>query len=1076
MATQSQRGGDGSDAGAPAAARGAGGGAGEMGEEDFLNASIESDSVLLRRMWQNEKAAPDILPYETELVERTKARLEELEEMVDALKGDGRKAMERELHMMDVDRTKYLLRAYLRCRIQKIDRFFLHFAGEESYHSRLSDGEQRYCDRQVDLVQAHLDRTALTRLPRRYQSILKQADSSETPDMIPTPDLDTFVFCVATRPLPSVQLDPEQDDIIGMAPGELHILRYRPIQTLVQSAALDATAFSSLADTSLTVAGYSTIGSTVADSARSGFESEKLVTSSVTRANSDNVGSTVTQTTDDVTSTFTLASEDVTGADARVTHKSRISLGLDDVTITSLNSLQQSTGFRAAPLVVSNGRGGGGGGGARRGEENGSGSGGGSRGANGGVRGGLRGGTSGTGWGGGGETAEGRKSAGRGWWGWLVGGMKEGEGTGEWGEEEGGGEGDEEGADESSSPHKPLWLRKLEEKDAQALTLQQNGGKGVGEGKGGARGKGGRNGGEGGKGGGKGGGEGGELRIVAGRMVRKISKYDMLLKMLAEVARKEQQAKWAVAEWKRLGNPWPPVVARPDLLARNELLVRNADKFPEAGVGRGGGVWGKESGSQGGRREAERGGAEAERRREGGQGGEGGVGGQEERVIVVLYVHRREEYLRVSLDALSKVQGINETLLIVSHDGFFPAVDALIRSITFCRVKQIFFPLSLHLQNGSFPNRSPLDCPLSSSFKGRRDGQHEEEGQRKGQKNGQETGQGKGQENGQKEGLENGQEEGQQEERKEEGACFGDVDQNGRYRDPHFVALKHHWWWMQNTVWDGLSETNTFTGHMLFIEEDHLLFPNALAHLKSLIRVKNVRCPECVAVTLAPSNVKSRGESGLRAFVRERMGNVGYAFNRSVWKQIHKSHKYFCYFDDYNWDVSLSESIFHYWRQSSSLRWSAASAHHFGRCGLHSEKPEAPAHYLVRKNKTKSELGEEHVLDADARVNPRGRLDSHGGGTERYRKMESDFVVVNVTGNASSAVDQCSKEGLQLPRLLPHDLRPDMNMDAPIRAFDFKGPVFERFTGFGGWGDGRDHMLCMHIGALFGKRSRTPQA
>ncbi|CAI5974739.1 unnamed protein product [Closterium sp. NIES-64] len=110
-------------------------------------------------------------------------------------------------------------------------------------------------------------------------------------------------------------------------------------------------------------------------------------------------------------------------------------------------------------------------------------------------------------------------------------------------------------------------------------------------------------------------------------------------------------------------------------------------------------------------------------------------------------------------------------------------VDALIRSITFCPVKQIYFPLSLHLQNGSFPNRSPLDCPSSSSFKGRRDGQ-QEEGQRKGQKN--------GQGNGQKEGLENGQEEGQKEERKEEGACFGDVDQNGRYRDPHFVALKVH--------------------------------------------------------------------------------------------------------------------------------------------------------------------------------------------------------------------------------------------------------------------------------------------
>ncbi|GJP33016.1 hypothetical protein CLOM_g17589 [Closterium sp. NIES-68] len=233
--------GRGAAGGAGGAGFGAGGGAGgaeEGGDEDFLSASIESDSVLLRRIWQNEKAAPDILQYETELVERTKTRIEELEEVTDVLKTDGRKAMERELHTMDVDRTKYLLRAYLRCRLQKIDRFFLHLASDSDYYSRLSDGEQRYCDRQVDLVQAHMEKAVLLRLPRRYQSMLKQADSSEAPDMIPTPDLDTFVFCVATRPLQSVQLDPQLDDVIGMAPGELHILRYRPIRSLVESGAL----------------------------------------------------------------------------------------------------------------------------------------------------------------------------------------------------------------------------------------------------------------------------------------------------------------------------------------------------------------------------------------------------------------------------------------------------------------------------------------------------------------------------------------------------------------------------------------------------------------------------------------------------------------------------------------------------------------------------------------------------------------------------------------------------------------------------------------------------------------------
>ncbi|GJP33017.1 hypothetical protein CLOM_g17590 [Closterium sp. NIES-68] len=500
--------------------------------------------------------------------------------------------------------------------------------------------------------------------------------------------------------------------------------------------------------------------------------------------------------------------------------------------------------------------------------------------------------------------------------------------------------------------------------------------------------------------------------------------------MLEEVARKEQQAKRAVAEWQKLGNPWPPVLARPDLLARNGLPVRNADRFAEAGLGEG--------------VVAVRRGGEQEK------GGGGVLHG--EGVVVVLYVHKRAEYLIVALDALSRVEGINETLLIVSHDGFFPAVDSLVRSITFCRVKQIYFPFSLHLQNGSFPNCSPLDCPPDSRPQGRK-------------KHGLKEGQGMGQKKGQKKGQDTGEDEGQEEKK----ACFGDVDQSGRYRDPHFVALKHHWWWLQNTVWDGLPETESFTGHMLFIEEDHLLFPNALSHLQALIRVKNRRCSECVGVTLAPSNVRSRGESGLRAFVRERMGNVGYAFNRTVWEQIHQTHKYFCHFDDYNWDVSLSESIFHFWRHSSALRWSAASAHHFGRCGLHSEKADPPAHYLVRKNGTGPGRGSEgsgmEMLAA-----------GDGQRIELYRRRGGDFAAVNVTANASSAVDQCSQEGLQLPRLLPRDLHPDIDVDAPIRAFDFSGPVLKRFTGFGGWGDGRDHMLCMHIGALYGQDAQKHAA
>jgi len=56
------------------------------------------------------------------------------------------------------------------------------------------------------------------------------------------------------------------------------------------------------------------------------------------------------------------------------------------------------------------------------------------------------------------------------------------------------------------------------------------------------------------------------------------------------------------------------------------------------------------------------------------------------------------------------MEGIEETLLIVSHDGFFPEMDAIVKRIRFCQVKQIYAPFSPHLFPNSFPGVSPGDC------------------------------------------------------------------------------------------------------------------------------------------------------------------------------------------------------------------------------------------------------------------------------------------------------------------------------------------------------------------------------
>ncbi|GJP38176.1 hypothetical protein CLOM_g1838 [Closterium sp. NIES-68] len=340
-------------------------------------------------------------------------------------------------------------------------------------------------------------------------------------------------------------------------------------------------------------------------------------------------------------------------------------------------------------------------------------------------------------------------------------------------------------------------------------------------------------------------------------------------------------------------------------------------------------------------------------------------------IIIVLYVHNRPAYLSRTLDALSKVHGIQNVLLIVSHDGFYPAMHQLVQSVSFCRVKQLHSPFSPHLFNGTFPAAAPDDCRGKSRrpWETRAGCQWPARGIHEGPR----------------ETVSDGMRDGDGDGMVGDGVrCWGQADEFGSYRDPRIVSLKHHWWWLQNTVWDGLPETKSFNGHMLFIEEDHWLFPNALSHLRALLSAKSRgRCDQCIAASLAPADVgvvedkeggggewremmtasvdtagevedeeggemEDRGvkpavraqegsavEKGgvsrrKRHFTAERLGNVGYSFNRSVWEMMRGLAEEFCYLDEYNWDRSMWGLISHHMPSARMLRWHRTSAWHFG--------------------------------------------------------------------------------------------------------------------------------------------------
>ncbi|XP_023554482.1 alpha-1,6-mannosyl-glycoprotein 2-beta-N-acetylglucosaminyltransferase [Cucurbita pepo subsp. pepo] len=324
-------------------------------------------------------------------------------------------------------------------------------------------------------------------------------------------------------------------------------------------------------------------------------------------------------------------------------------------------------------------------------------------------------------------------------------------------------------------------------------------------------------------------------------------------------------------------------------------------------------------------------------------------------IPIVLYVHNRPQYLRVVIDSLSKVTGISETLLIVSHDGYFEEMDKLVQNIRFCSVKQIFAPYSPHLFPDSFPGVSPTDCmgkhyPMLTTN------------------------------------------------------CRGNPDQYGNHRLPKIVSLKHHWWWMMNTVWDGLEETRGLSGHILFIEEDHFILPNAYRNLQLLVSLKPKKCPECYSVNLAPSDVKSRGE-GNNFLVAERMGNIGYAFNRSVWKKIHKKAKEFCFFDEYNWDITMWATVFpSFGSPVYSLRGPWTSAIHFGKCGLHQGQDEG---------------------------------------------------------------DVCIDNGLLNIDVKDIDKVVNINSEWPVEVFRGQPGYGAGFRGWGGWGDERDRQLCLNFAQMY---------
>lgn len=83
-----------------------------------------SDFSLLIRAWTRERGTPDIQPWQGDLVEECLHKLAQQGEMLDLLRGDPKTSEEEHFKLIvvqtEMERVRFVVRAYLRCRLAKV--------------------------------------------------------------------------------------------------------------------------------------------------------------------------------------------------------------------------------------------------------------------------------------------------------------------------------------------------------------------------------------------------------------------------------------------------------------------------------------------------------------------------------------------------------------------------------------------------------------------------------------------------------------------------------------------------------------------------------------------------------------------------------------------------------------------------------------------------------------------------------------------------------------------------------------------------------------------------------------------
>ena len=138
-----------------------------MVEQRNLNCELRPELTQLVQLLHNEKMSPDLLPYQEALVHTVSKAITSQERRLQSNQStDPDDRFYANILKMEVERTKFVLKSYMRQRIAKIEKYLL-WVVEKDQSALLSNAEMAFAFSLYESRKTHLQENLFDKIPKK---------------------------------------------------------------------------------------------------------------------------------------------------------------------------------------------------------------------------------------------------------------------------------------------------------------------------------------------------------------------------------------------------------------------------------------------------------------------------------------------------------------------------------------------------------------------------------------------------------------------------------------------------------------------------------------------------------------------------------------------------------------------------------------------------------------------------------------------------------------------------------------------------------------------------------------------